>query len=119
MQFQSWNEMFDYITNGNDLYNPALEIYIFVYNDANALCTYTIDTKKATELRNKAHSDKNHWSAYLSLGGNILENVDYDVYKYANDENKRKLYLQPSYAFCQKFWNNDAWVNTNDYEESW
>lgn len=43
MKFESAVDMYHYIENGNDLYNPKLGIYVFIYNERGALSYYKID----------------------------------------------------------------------------
>ena len=50
MKFKTWEEMYRYLENEGDLYNPLLELYVFLYNEAGALCTYNISEEKATEI---------------------------------------------------------------------
>lgn len=34
MKFKTWEEMYRYLENEGDLYNPLLELYVFLYNEA-------------------------------------------------------------------------------------
>lgn len=54
MKFKTWEEMYRYLENEGDLYNPLLELYVFLYNEAGALCTYNISEEKAMELSVKS-----------------------------------------------------------------
>ena len=42
MKFTSEEKLLDCIRTGVDLYSPSLELYMFLYNDAGAVCTYSI-----------------------------------------------------------------------------
>lgn len=106
MKFKTWEEMYRYLENEGDLYNPLLELYVFLYNEAGALCTYNISEEKAMELSVKSKKYNEDWSAFLSVGGNILDNDDFDR------EHKRDSYLELSYEFCKKHFNKDGWSDT-------
>ena len=113
MKFESWEEMYDTIVDGTDLYSKSNELYVFVYNDANALCFYNLSNEEAMEISIKANEKGEYWAAFLGWGGEIMDNTDYDGY--SDDENERKLYLNPSVNFCKDYFNIDDWVDTRDF----
>lgn len=45
------------------MYNPKLNMYIFQYNDANALCMYKLTTDEADTLERQC--DDSNWSSLL------------------------------------------------------
>ena len=59
IKFNSGKEMYDYICKGNDIYSRSEGIYAFIYNDAGAICIYTLDdedfARVVTEI--KEHDD--------------------------------------------------------------
>lgn len=115
-KFDSWKEMYDYLTSGNDLYNVETGDYVFLYNDAYALCTYNIREDEAEELARKTTAlDESGWSSFLGIGGTVLDNCEYDKYRYSKDELKQSLYLQPSIDYCKEVYAKDGWVDTKEY----
>ena len=73
MKFNSAAEMLKFIQDGNDLWSPSEELYIFVYNEDGAICTYNIDLTEAKELSLKAELHDEYWSAFLGWGGSIYD----------------------------------------------
>lgn len=74
LHFNSPEELEDMILSGNDLYNPVLEQYVFVYNDKDAIAVYSnIEIDYAKELQEKAEVDDEYWGAYLGAGGVIYD----------------------------------------------
>lgn len=106
MKFNSAKEMLEVIQNGFDLYNPTLEIYVFVYNEAGSIAYYDIDNKKAKELSQKAKEFQEYWAAFLGPGGFIIDDLNSDFYKNGNETN-----LQ----WCEKYYKKDDWINTEEY----
>ena len=54
MKFKTWEEMYDYLASGRDLYNVLLKKYVFMYNDDGALCAYHIAPDEAKEIATDA-----------------------------------------------------------------
>ena len=108
--FDSAKEMYDYLSAGNDLYNPMTCSYVFLYNEDGALCVYhDINAEKATELAKSVNEDCPSWSSFLGIGGNILDNNNYDRI------NQSDLYLERSYDFCKELYELPDWLDTSDY----
>ena len=116
MRFKNWRKMYDYIVEGNDLYDPKSGIYVFVYNDANALCFYYLSLNEVLDLLTIRGNSNEYWGAYLGIGGSILDDYKYidDEFRYSDDQAMRDLYLRPSYDFCKENYLYDGWINTND-----
>lgn len=115
--FTSGEEMYAYLKAGNDLYNPNTEEYVFVYNDADALAIYKLNRR---EIENFDFTDDgldDSWSAYLGVGGYILDSPEYEKYKYSENEKERCLYLKPSIDYCKNHFSKEGWINTKDYEK--
>lgn len=112
MKFSSGKEMYEFVADGNDLYNKNDGLYVFVYNDAGALCCYSLSEDEAKSVATKANKTGEYWGAYLGRGGNILDDADYDCFRCSEDEGARDLYLKPSYDFCEEYFANDGWVET-------
>lgn len=96
--FRNWREMYDTLNNGNDLYNPIINKYVFVYNENGALCTYNLDKEEAMNVSKNANGDT--WSSVLGTGGCIL-----DAMTLSKEES-----LQPSYDFCKDYCMADGWI---------
>lgn len=116
--FKSGLEMYNYIHNGIDLYSKSLGKYIFDYNDAGALCIYSLSPEDVVQLiRDSKENDcDNYWSSFLGWkGSTILDALEYndDKYRYSNNWELNKLYLKPSLDFCEKTYMID-WVDTRD-----
>lgn len=102
MKFYSGAEMYNYLINNGDLYNPNLEIYVFLYNDAEALCIYRITPEEAEKLDRESRETGEYWSAFLGAGGQIL-----DIPETGG--------ILPSIEFCEKNHKADGWVDTKAY----
>ena len=73
MAFNSAEDMLNFIQNGNDLWSESEGLYVFVYNEDGAICTYSIDITQARELSLKAELYDDYWSAFLGWGGAIYD----------------------------------------------
>lgn len=103
MRFESWQEMYDFVVAGHDLWSPEMGTYAFAYNDRGALATYNIDAQEASKLN---ESCTEYWGAMLGPGGYIL---DADEYRSVDTER----YLAPSHEFCKAFFDVE-WVECED-----
>lgn len=118
MKFNNWQEMYNYLTTGKDLYNTETGDYVFEYNDAHALCVYNLDKDEAKMLAEKsAENDGEYWGAFLGIGGNVLDAWEYNdtEHRYSEDEKMRALYLQPSYDYCKEVFAKAGWEDTEVY----
>ena len=117
MKFENRKQMHDYICSGKDLYSKSLGIYVFVYNDADALCTYNLRPEYIAETIEKSKESGEYWSAHLGwYGSAILDNGEYDddEHRYSEDENMRNLYLKPSLDFCEETYMVEDWMDTDN-----
>jgi hypothetical protein len=73
MKFNSAEDILEFIQDGNDLWSPSEDLYVFVYNEDGAICTYNIDVTQAKELSLKADLYDECWSAFLGWGGSIYD----------------------------------------------
>ncbi len=119
-KFKSGMEMYEYVHDGKDLYSKSLGTYIFDYNDAGALCIYSLDEDEIVELINKCleydDEGEEYWAGHLGWGGEILDDFDYDddEHRYSNDWELNKLYLRPSLEFCEETFDVEDWLDTDD-----
>ena len=119
LKFKSGKEMYDYICAGHDIYSKSERTYAFVYNDAGAVCIYTLDDENVARLVAESKEHDDYWSAFLGWkGSNILDEGRYndDEYRYSEDWEKRKLYLKPSLDFCEETYKVTDWVDCKDVE---
>lgn len=72
MTFSSGQDMYDILDSG-DIYNPEKELYVFLYNDAGAVCAYNVSKYEAKELELKSKESGEYWSAFLGVGGSIYD----------------------------------------------
>lgn len=108
MKFNSATEMLDYIKEGNDLYNPVLETYVFLYNDCGSIAIYSITVEHANILSKKAADIDGFWGGCLGPGGYIYDDPSYEDY---TEEQTSNL------ECCEEFYMDENWVNTNDWGE--
>lgn len=112
--FNTWEEMFTHTEYSTGMYNPKLNMYIFQYNDANALCMYKLTTDEVDTLERQC--DDSNWSSLLSTGGVILDDPEYDTFKYSELYEEKEKYLKPSYEFCKVFYQSLWWIDVNDWK---
>lgn len=97
INFKSAEEMFDLLANKEiDLYNPELELYLFVYNENGAICTYGIDTATAKTLSAQSKETGDYWGAFLGIGGHI-----YDA--------------PANMSLCEEIYSNGTYIPTEEY----
>lgn len=72
MTFSSGQDMYNALDFG-DIYNPEKELYVFLYNDAGAVCAYNVSEYEAKELELKSKESGEYWSAFLGVGGSIYD----------------------------------------------
>lgn len=105
LKFKKWEDMYKLLISGTDLYNPKTGCYVFKYNDAGALCYYTLSSDEAFSIIEQSKKDCECWGAYLGIGGFILDDMRY--------QNHFKKYLKPSFDFCKDNY-TDEWVKVSD-----
>lgn len=108
MKFSTAKEMLEHIQAGNDLYNPKLEVYVFLYNDVGSIAYYNINKDSAKSLSQKAKEQDEYWGAFLGPGGEIIDDVSSEFYRKGNKTN-----LQ----WCKNYYKDDNWINTIDYPQ--
>lgn len=105
MKFDSAKQMLDYIQEGNDLYNPRLEVYVFVYSDAGSIAYYNISVDEAKELERRSREADEYWGAFLGPGGWIVDDPSSDFYTEG-----RKTNLD----WCEAAYKEDGWMDTRE-----
>lgn len=101
MKFNSVNDLYSYIEEGNDLYCPELETYVFLYNNAGAIATYYIPEDELYKLAEDAYEFGEECIAgLLGVGGYItdvrLTGANGDIVEY-DDPEWDKAYGDDSY----------------------
>lgn len=121
MKFKSGLEMYEYLCKKGDLYSKNSNTYAFCYNDAGAICIYSIEPEEAVDLIKKSRESKEYWGAFLGIGGFILDDARYDdaEHRYSDDWEKCKLYLNPTLCYCEEHYTVEDWMDTNDVEVSY
>lgn len=112
IKFKNSEEMYQFLLSGRDLYSKKLEMHVFLYNGDGAIAVYDdIDADEALELSKKAKKNNEYWASFLGPGGHILDDDLYDR------EKERETYLWSTFKFCEYFWMNDDWMDTEDVTE--
>ena len=117
MKFNSGTEMYDYLCSGRDLYSKSLGVYAFEYNDAGAICIYTLSQEEFAEAARLGKENEEYWGASLGWkGSEILDEGKYDdnEHRYSDDWELNKLYLKPSLDFCDETYMVEDWIDTDD-----
>lgn len=107
--FKNWEEMYDTIKAGADLYCVELGIYAFLYNEDGAICTYHIDLQRAEKLAidSKNSGEPGYWGQLLGPGGIIHDDDSFDR------KTQYETYIKPSFDFCKKYYKY-KWYKTTD-----
>lgn len=104
-KFSSGQEMYDFLYDDRDLYNPQEEIYVYRYNSAGSINVYTgIDPSYAEEL----DKGDEYWAAYLGWhGSSIYDNLDYkkEINNTCDDVTDDAL------AWCESMYKIDGWLD--------
>lgn len=114
--FNDWMEMYEYLKDHSGLYNEDLNLFVFHYNDAGALCYYHLEPEKALELSKKAKLKEDNWESFLGMGGTILDDTRF--YDKREDASVSYLYRKPSLDFCREYFGKPGWINCDDYGET-
>lgn len=108
MRFKTPEQILEYINDGNDLYSPSEEIYIFSYNEVGSIVVYHITKKEATklseEVRNSDYED--YWSGFLGAGGDIYDPPTHECYVKGTPTNL---------DLCKDLIKIRDWILTKDY----
>lgn len=89
--FNSVEELYNEIADGQDLYCPETGTYMFVYNEAGAVCFYTISELDFYDLVEEAFEvGENYIGGLLGPGGSIvdvnLRTPDGEIIEYGDPE---------------------------------
>lgn len=109
MRFNNGKEMLhEIVGNLTDLYSPEKETYVFLYNDCDSICLYSIDEDEAVRLATEAgNSDEEYWSAFLGWGGEIIDDPSYEDYREGSET---------PLEWCEAMYDGE-WIDTRDYLE--
>lgn len=104
MRFKSPQEMYDFVADGDDIYSPSAEMYIFLYNDTGSLCAYRMSLEEAKSLQSRCVNEDDCWSDFLGPGGLIYDTLDYEekpVYDKAIEDLCAPLYKE-QWVICSE-----------------
>ena len=107
MIFNSAREMLDYIQEGNDLYNPNDESYVFLYNGYGSIAEYGISKEHAKELAKQAKENDEYWGAFLGPHGYIFDDPSCDFFEEGDTSNL---------DWCEDHYQLEGWMNTEEVE---
>ncbi len=109
-KFASPQEMYEALINGQDLYSPNLETYIFHYSEAGAIAYYSIDPEYARQLVDATKGTDEYWGGHLGPGGYIVDPLNVDEW----EQNNAELDYTPIYEFLEDYY-KEIWLTTDDY----
>lgn len=120
-KFKNWSEMYKYLHDEGDLYSKSLGTYAFLYNEAGAICIYTLSPDDVSDLLKDSQETGEYWSAFLGWkGSEILDNdSEYEKYRYSEKFEEWSLYAEPTIQFCKETFNTTDWLDTNDVTEQY
>ena len=111
MRFSSGEEMYDYISAGNDLYCEDNGIYVFSYNESGSICVYyNIDTGKAAELVELSREDDEYWGSCLGTSANQI----FDSAEYMKETSQLSECEDEALSWCNEQYRHD-WIGTKGY----
>jgi len=115
MIFKDAKEMHEYLMNSGDLYNKRTGHYVFEYNDAHAICVYSIPSydEMLKTAKKALKQDESLISAVLGEGGVIYDDYSHDGY--SEDENERALYLKPTMGYCHSYFTSQNWIDVREF----
>ena len=64
------------IEKETDLYSPELKLYVFHYNNKDAIAVYRIEKDRAIEIDRQAKETGEYWGGVLGVGGEIHDDSD-------------------------------------------
>lgn len=110
MKFNSAQEIFDYLMDGWDLYDPTAGIFLSLYNDYGSICYYYLSPDEYAQLCAEAEEeDEDSIMGLLGSGGSIYDpeiiDEDGDVVEYGDDRFE-ELYdegYEPDYSYILEF----------------
>ena len=85
--FMNSVELYNALKNGDDLYCEELQVFLFDYNDNDAICTYHIEQEHALKLSELQRKSDLRWTDFLGFGGQIFDDEKSieDILKYYSD----------------------------------
>ena len=103
--FKNPEDMLNYISNSNDLYNLDTGDYVFKYNDvgSGSLCVYNLLINAAENLERMAVEQGEYWGGMLGPGGCIYDDPEHDHYD--EDEDYSNL------NYCEEVYNKGIWID--------
>ena len=117
MIFQSADIMLKYIQDGNDVWSPTLNKYVFLYNALGSICYYDdIDYDEAKNLQSKSEKSavKEYWGAFLGIGGHICDTLKW-IHHQKESQNLLNESEEYDYAleFCSEYYDAE-WIDCDN-----
>lgn len=102
-EFSSPREMLEEIQAGTDLFCPDECLYVFLYSDDGAICSYRIGYWDALKLQDMAEEFDDYWGAFLGTGGSIYDDPSHDGFnpKYASNMDFCEEYYRCEWIDCE------------------
>lgn len=80
MTFQSGNDFLLAIKEYGSFYNEEQELFVFHYNEDDAIAVYRIGKKYANKLGNLSKALHCPWEELLGFGGSIYDSINSEYY---------------------------------------
>lgn len=106
MRFHTPEQMLEFINADHDLYSEKAEMYVFNYNVAGSICTYSVAPNEAADLVEEAKANGDYWGAFLGPGGHIWDDPSHECYREGQATNL---------DCCASLIQYDDWVLTENY----
>ncbi|MBQ9304575.1 hypothetical protein [Butyrivibrio sp.] len=80
MTFKSGNDFLSAIKEYGSFYNEDQELFVFHYNEDDAIAVYRIGRKYANKLRSLSKVLDCRWEELLGFGGSIYDSINSEYY---------------------------------------
>lgn len=88
MTFTNGDDFLSAIKEYGSFYNEEQELYVFHYNDEDAIAVYRISKSYAEKLRSQSRMMDCPWEALLGFGGSIYDSSNSGYYNVDNASNE-------------------------------
>lgn len=102
--FKCQEDMLNYISNSNDLYNLETGDYVFKYNDvgSGSFCVYNLPINSAENLEKRAVEQGEYWGGMLGPGGCIYDDTSHEIWEEGDATNL---------DYCEEVYNIGTWID--------
>lgn len=105
LKFKSAQQMLDTI-KAQDLCNPKLGGYVFLYNEAASIAEYVLAKDNMRRIAREAAELGVEWLELLGPGGSIFDDPSYPDYE---------DYMISNLDWCEEHYMEDGWIACEDY----